>query len=131
MSNTIVPVIYEHAAQFLGKSPREVSLDSKLMYMAHKAAYLNYGHSPITVGIDIYNLEAEAYGAVVDEADGEEVPSLLSSPCSSVEDLKTLTHFNPRISGRFSCHLEAGLRLQKEFPDTVVKMPVSGPFSIA
>jgi len=131
MSDTIVPVVYEHAAQFLGKSPREVSLDSSLIYSAHKAAYLHYGHTPVTVGIDIYNPEAEAYGAVVDEAEGNEVPSLFSSPCSSVKDLVSLDFFDPGTAGRFGSFIKAALRLQKEFSETSVKMPVSGPFSIA
>ena len=51
------------AARFTGRSPWEVSRDPDLMFAGHRDAYLAYRHTPIVVGIDIYNLEAEAYGA--------------------------------------------------------------------
>jgi uroporphyrinogen decarboxylase len=131
MSRLLVPVVYEHAARFLRKSPGEVSVDGSLIYQAHKAAYLNYRHSPITVGIDIYNLEAEAYGAVVGSVEGNEVPSIRIPLCNSVNEINSLDFFNPRRDGRFSIFTDAALKLQEEFPETSVKMPVSGPFSIA
>ena len=59
------PVICEHAACFVGKTPWEVSRDPELLFAAHSEAYRVYRHTPIMPGIDIYNLEAEAYGGVV------------------------------------------------------------------
>ena len=65
MKIPFTPVIYEHAARFVGRSPWEVSRDPELMFAAHCAAYLEYRQQVIAVAIDIYNLEAEAYGAKV------------------------------------------------------------------
>jgi len=55
--------VYENAARFTGRTPWEVSRDPDLLHAGHRAAWLEYGHTPVVVGIDIYNLEAEAYGA--------------------------------------------------------------------
>ena len=66
MKIAFTPVIYEHAARFVGRTPWEVSRDADLMFEGHRRAYLEYHHQVIAVGIDIYNLEAEAYGAKVE-----------------------------------------------------------------
>ena len=60
------PVVYEHAARFVGRTPWEVSRDAELLFEGHRRAYLEYHQQVIAVGIDIYNLEAEAYGARVE-----------------------------------------------------------------
>ena len=70
------PAVYEHAARFVERSPSEVSRDAELLYQAHRGAYLEYHHQPIAVGIDIYNLEAEAYGAKVEQMDGDAIPAV-------------------------------------------------------
>ncbi|MBN2295787.1 MAG: hypothetical protein JXM70_25375, partial [Pirellulales bacterium] len=58
----ISPSVYEHAAQLIGATPWQASRDAELMFCAHAEAYRRYRHTPIMPGIDIYNLEAEAYG---------------------------------------------------------------------
>ena len=68
------PAVYEHAARFVGRTPAEVSRNAGLLFQAHRRAYLEYRHQPIAVGIDIYNLEAEAYGAKVELVEGEVHP---------------------------------------------------------
>jgi uncharacterized protein (DUF433 family) len=68
MKIAFTPVIYEHAARFVGRTPWEVSRDADLMFEGHRRAYLEYHHQVIAVGIDIYNLETEAYGAKVEGA---------------------------------------------------------------
>jgi hypothetical protein len=59
------PSVYEHAARVIGRTPGEVSRDGVLLSKGHIEAYRLYRHRPIVVGIDIYDLEAEAYGATV------------------------------------------------------------------
>ena len=59
------PSVYEHAARWVERSPWDVSRDPDLLFSGHHRAYLEYRHSPIVVGIDIYNLEAEAYGDTI------------------------------------------------------------------
>ena len=70
------PSIYEHAARWAGRSPWDVSRDPELLFEGHRRAYLEYGHTPIVVGIDIYNLEAEAYGAEVAHPEGDGIPAI-------------------------------------------------------
>jgi hypothetical protein len=62
----VSPSVFEHAARFIGRTPWEVSRDGDLIYQAHARAYEYYRHAPIMAGIDIYNLEPEAYGAHID-----------------------------------------------------------------
>ncbi len=52
------PSVYEHAAFLIGRTPWEVSRDADLLFEAHAEAFRRYGHAPVVVGIDIYNLEA-------------------------------------------------------------------------
>ena len=125
------PSVYEHAARFLNKSPWQVSRDEELMYKAHAAAYEAYRHEPITIGIDIYNLEAEAYGATVDEPSGNNIPTIGKPLYQSLDDLLQIQCFNPKTDGRLPLVIRAGKRVAEQFPQADVRIPVSGPFSIA
>lgn len=125
------PSVYEHAARVIGKSPWEVSRDVELLSKAHIEAYRLYRHEPIVVGIDIYNLEAEAYGAVVGETAGNAIPAIREYPCSSVKDLISLEPFDPKTAGRIPMVIEAAKRVAYECPDADVRVPLSGPFSLA
>jgi uroporphyrinogen decarboxylase len=124
------PIVYEHAARFVGKSPWEVSRSSELLFQAHSEAFRFYRHSPVVVGIDIYNLEAEGYGAVVDRPLDNTVPSISNSVCASAQAIPQLDYPNPNGDGRIPMVIEAGERLKQEFPQADVRIPLSGPFSI-
>lgn len=125
------PSVYEHAAAVIGRTPWEVSRDEELLYTAHAAAYRLYRHTPIMPGIDIYNLEAEAYGGVVEPAGGVGIPAIARPICASAADLLELEPLDPRSDGRIPMAIRVAARLAKEFPETQVRVPVSGPFSIA
>lgn len=125
------PSIYEHAAFLLGRTPWEVSRSADLLFQAQALAYRTYQHSPIVVGIDIYNLEAEAYGCTVERPSGNGIPAITRPLFHSLQEARTLRPFDPATAGRISQFLEAGQRLRKEFPQARVCVPVSGPFSIA
>lgn len=125
------PVVYEHAARFVGKSPWEVSRSPELLVRAHAEAHRVYGHSPIMVGIDIYNLEAEAYGARVQEPEGEGIPAIAQPPLRSLREIPGLDFSALPARGRIPLFIEAGMKLRALFPKTEVRFPVSGPFSIA
>ena len=45
------PVVYEHAAKLINKTPWEVSRNGELLFQAHYEAYQTYHHVPIVVGI--------------------------------------------------------------------------------
>jgi uroporphyrinogen decarboxylase len=125
------PSVYEHSAKFINKSPWEVSRNAELIFKAHLEAYRVYKHNPIVVGVDIYNLEAEAYGAKIEDAGGNETPAVLEHICSSVAEISQLSPFDPEKAGRIPIAIEAAKRLKEELPDADIRIPVSGPFSIA
>ncbi len=125
------PSVYEHAARIIAKTPWEVSRDAELLSRAHIEAYRLYRHRPIVVGIDIYNLEAEAYGAVVGRAAGNAIPAIREYPCSSVKELISLEPFDPKTAGRIPMVIEAAERICDNCPDADVRIPLSGPFSLA
>ena len=125
------PVIFEHAASFIGKRPWEVSRDADLLFEAHAAAYRVYGHAPIVVGIDVYNVEAEAYGARVEDPGGYEVPTVARTLCGSPAEIVQLKSYDAAATGRFPLILQAARRLRGEFPRAEIRIPLSGPFSIA
>ena len=125
------PSVYEHAARFTGRSPWEVSRDPDLMFEGHRDAYLAYRHTPIVVGIDIYNLEAEAYGARVEVPGAEGIPAIHEPLFSNLDDAMEIPPFNPQRDGRLAMAIEVGQRLKCDLPSADVRIPVAGPFSIA
>lgn len=125
------PSVYEHAAAVIGRSPWEVSRDPELLFAAHAAAHRLYRQTPIMPGIDIYNLEAEAYGAVVENPGGTAIPAIHKPALRSAAELVRLKPLNPRTDGRLPMAIRVAARLAKEFPEPQVRVPVSGPFSIA
>lgn len=131
MKIAFAPVVYEHAARFVGRSPWEVSRDPEWMFAAHRAAYLAYHQQVITVGIDIYNLEAEAYGATVAAVQGDAIPAIHKPLLGSPEEGVSLNPFDPNRDGRIAMVLAVGQRLKREFPEADVRIPAAGPFSIA
>lgn len=131
MKIAFTPVVYEHAARFVGRTPWEVSRDPELMFEGHRRAYLEYRHQVICVGIDIYNLEAEAYGARIEPCEGDAIPAIHQPLLASLEEGLELKPFEPGRDGRIALLLGVGNRLKREFPEADVRIPVAGPFSIA
>ncbi len=125
------PVVYEHAAACVNKSPWEVSRDPELLFGAHSAAFERYHHNPIAVGIDIYNLEVEAYGGRIARPEGYTVPSLADHPCGSVAEVRNLSPLDPASDGRIPMVIQTAVKLASRYPEGDVVVPVSGPFSIA
>ena len=125
------PSVYEHAAFLIGMTPWDVSHDVELLWRAHRTAYEIYHHSPIVVGIDIYNIEAEAYGGMVEHPSGNGIPAITRGIFGSIGETRSLEPFDPKADGRIGMIIEAGKRLAEEFPDADVRVPISGPFSIA
>ena len=125
------PSVYEHAARFAGRSPWEVSRDPGLMFAGHRDAWLAYRHTPIVVGIDIYNLEAEAYGARVEVPGNDGIPAIREPLFRTLDDALGIQPFDPACDGRIAMAIGVALRLKQELPQADVRVPVAGPFSIA
>lgn len=125
------PSVYEHAARFAGSTPWETSRDPELMFRGHRDAWLEYRHTPVVVGIDIYNLEPEAYGAVVRNPGGGGIPAISEPLFQTLDEALDIPPFNPRRDGRIPMVIGVGRRLKQELPGVDVRIPVAGPFSIA
>jgi uroporphyrinogen-III decarboxylase len=131
MKIPFTPAIYEHAAAMIGRTPYETSRDPELLFAGHRAAWLAYHHTPIAVGIDIYNLEAEAYGAKITVPVGNNIPAIDEPMCQSLDEALALKPYDPQRHGRLAMAIEVGRRLKRELPEADVRIPVAGPFSIA
>lgn len=125
------PSVYEHAARFAGHSPWETSRDPELMFRGHRDAWLEYHHTPVVVGIDIYNLEPEAYGARVLDPGGEGIPAVGAPLFATLDEALEIAPFDPASDGRIAMVIGVGRRLKAELPEADVRIPVAGPFSIA
>jgi hypothetical protein len=126
MKIAFTPVVYEHAARFVGRTPWEVSREADLMFHGHRLAYLEYHQQDIAVGIDIYNLEAEAYGAKIEPSEGNAIPAIHEPLLSTLEDGLTLQPFDPQRDRRIALLIGVGQRLKREFPEADVRIPVAG-----
>ena len=131
MSVEFSPSVYEHAARVIGKSPWQVSRDVRLLSQGNIEAFGLYKHRPVVVGIDIYNLEAEAYGARVEKPTGNGIPAISRHPFGSVQELLNLEPFNPKTDGRIPMVIEAARRIAEACPGADVRVPLGGPFSVA
>ncbi|MCD6365599.1 MAG: hypothetical protein J7M14_06955 [Planctomycetes bacterium] len=125
------PAIYAHAAALIDRTPWDVSRDAELLYQAHLTAWRRYAHTPIAVGIDIYNLEAEAYGAKIERPAGNGIPAVKEHCCATLDDILALEPFDPVRSGRIDMVISVARRLAETLSDADVRVPLSGPFSIA
>lgn len=125
------PSVYEHAARVINRSPWEVSRSAKLLAQGNIEAFRLYGHKPVVVGIDIYNLEAEAYGAPVEKPSGNGIPAIHSHPYSTTRQVLNLAPFDPKRDGRVTMVIEAAKHVATECPEADVRVPLAGPFSIA
>ena len=129
-----VPSLYEHGATVLGKNPGAVSRDAALMAAAAVASYRRYGHDLVTVGIDIYNIEAEAWGCAVSAGDGLSVPGVISHPLAAWPELDPVRQGEP-VPGegnRLALLADAAAMVVAEIGDAVwVYACLGGPFSQA
>lgn len=125
------PSVYEHAAGLIGETPFQVSRNADSLFRSHAEAYRLYGHAPVVIGIDIYNLEAEAYGATVNTPEDNGIPAVCAYACSETAEIRRLKPLNPKKDGRIPMVIGTGRRLASAFPEADVRIPLSGPFSLA
>ena len=126
------PAIYEHKAALIGKSPAEVANSAELLTQAVLKEYEVYQADYITVGIDVYNIEAEALGAKLTLPGVNECPDL----AGMLYDLNNLPEhlLLPDIpsAGRFSLLIEAGKNVNEAIGSkTKVRVAASGPVTMA
>jgi len=125
-----MPTILEHTAGIVGISPSMAARDASKMAQAHIAAYELYGHDAVTIGIDIYNIEAEALGCEVRYHDDFSIPGIVTHPLASEFSLKEIVFSTDK--GRITDVLEAIDKVNGKIGrETRVGAAICGPFSIA
>jgi uroporphyrinogen-III decarboxylase len=65
--NPFVPAIYEHKGALIGKSPSEICRNGELLYAGLLRELEVYDADMLVIGIDVYNVEAEALGCRIRE----------------------------------------------------------------
>lgn len=128
-----VPAVYEHKARLIGRAPSQVCRSLDLLLEALEAELATYDPDALTVGVDVYNVEAEAAGAAVRYFDGSnDVPAVVEPLVAGPSDLRKLGRPDPGRDGRMPLFVEAAARVHKDKGrDLVVRGAVSGPFSLA
>jgi uroporphyrinogen decarboxylase len=125
--------VYEHGARLLDKSPGEVSRDARWMAEAALTAYQLYQHDLVTVGIDIYNIEAEAFGCPISDGAGKSIPGVTGHPLATGDlEPEKLSIPQPGPDNRLGLIVQAVDRVIGQIGDQVwVYACMGGPFSQA
>jgi uroporphyrinogen decarboxylase len=130
-----IPAVYEHKAWFTRRTPSEIARDADLLAAAVLEEFGQLAADAVTVGVDVYNVEAEAVGSRVSyPPDGSTgVPAI--EPAGHALSLggplpRRLP--NPLRDGRMPVMIKAARRVVREIgPHTWVRGAVSGPLSLA
>ena len=131
-----IPAIYEHKGWFIGKSPSTVCRDADLLVRAMLAEYEQVKPDALTVGADVYNVEAEAIGcSIVYYPEGDNsIPAVspeehLFSEGAAIGALKMP---DPAKDGRMPLNVEVARRMVKELGSEVpIRGSLTGPCSLA
>ncbi len=131
-----MPAIYEHKGHFINKTPSQISRDPQLLAQAVLKEYEQIGPDALTVGVDVYNLEAEAAGCEVTYYEGDDTSIPGIKPGNHViklgQDLSNYSVPNPLKDGRMPVNIEASRIVRKEIGDDYwIRGAISGPFSLA
>lgn len=128
-----VPAIYEHKARLIGRSPSEVCRNEELLHAALAAEREIYDPDVLTVGIDVYNVEAEALGCRVAWFDDtNDVPAIAAPLLESPANFSRLGFPDPECDGRMPMLLRVAGRLHREVGGgLIVRGALTGPFSMA
>lgn len=131
-----LPAIYEHKGWFIGRTPSAISRDAGLLTRALLAEYEAIGPDALTIGVDVYNLEAEALGCPVTfyEGDDASIPGIRPDrhivPVGA--DLMKAPLPNPLKDGRLPVNLAAARDVRRALGQAIwLRGAVAGPFSLA
>jgi uroporphyrinogen decarboxylase len=131
-----LPAIYEHKAWFINSTPSAISRDGELLTRALLAEYEAIGPDALAVGVDVYNLEAEAVGCTVSfyEGDDTSIPGIKpgNHTVHVGDDLTRAPLPNPLKAGRMPVNITAARNVRRALGDDFwLRGAISGPFSLA
>lgn len=136
------PAVYEQKAALIGRSPAAVARSSDLLTAAVLAELEAYQADAVTVGVDVYNLEAEAFGAKPVAASWTACPDV-TEPLWRISEIPRELEPPPvPAAGRFHVMLDAAQRVRDSVEARycaytlmprrpTVRVAASGPTSIA
>jgi uroporphyrinogen decarboxylase len=128
-----VPAIYEHKGRLIGRSPSEICRNPQYLYAGLRRELELYDPDMLVIGIDVYNVEAEAAGCEVVYFDNSnDVPAIVKPLVADAAGLDRLRMPDPLRDGRMPLHLEVAAALASEHAgDMVLRGAVTGPYSMA
>ena len=131
-----LPAIYEHKAWFVGSTPSALARDGALLARAMLAEFEAIGADALTVGVDVYNVEAEAVGCKVTFHEGSDTSIPGIRPGNQVvrvgDDVSRAHLPNPLKDGRMPVNIEAARLVRAAVgPGVWLRGAISGPFSLA
>ena len=129
-----VPSVYEQGALIIGREPGPTSRNADLMAAAALKAYELYEHDIVTVGIDLYNIEAEAWGCKVSPGADGSIPGIQTHPLMNDPVLDPYKLAVPQVndSNRLGIITEAARKVYNQIGDQVWAYAcMGGPFSQA
>jgi len=128
-----VPAIYEHKGALIGKSPSQICRNADFLYAGLRAELETYDPDLLVVGIDVYNVEAEALGCAVRYFDeSNDCPGIVTPILDGPAALSRLGLADPESAGRMPLYLEVAGRLQAEIGHSIIiRGAVTGPYSMA
>jgi uroporphyrinogen decarboxylase len=127
------PATYEHKGKLVGKAPSEICRNAEALYAGLKAELAVYDPDLLVIGIDVYNVKAEAMGCkVVYFENSDEVPAIVEPLIKNPSDLGRLGVPDPDKDGRMPVYLQVAEALGKEIgSEIIIRGAVTGPFSMA
>ncbi|MBN9658399.1 MAG: hypothetical protein J0H49_09485 [Acidobacteria bacterium] len=128
-----VPAIYEHKGALIGKSPSEICRDADLLEAGLWKELDTYDADMLVIGIDVYNVEAEALGCrVVYFEDSNDCPGIVEPIVDGPAAIDRLGVPDPARDGRMPLYLDVARRLQRQLgASMIVRGAVTGPYSMA
>ncbi|MDW7759484.1 MAG: uroporphyrinogen decarboxylase family protein [Acidobacteriota bacterium] len=128
-----VPAVYEHKARLIGKSPAEVCRSPELLESALRRELEIYDPDMLAVGVDVYNVEAEALGCTVRTgSDPCGLPAIVEPILRAPSDLDKIGIPDPSSSGRMPMMVDTASRLHADMGhEMIIRGALSGPFSMA
>jgi uroporphyrinogen decarboxylase len=126
------PAIYEHKAALIDRTPMEVACDTKLFVEAMLREHELYRSDFLTVGLDVYNIEAEALGAELTVPGSRECPDIKGHLFSLGQLPDELSLPEIPASGRFRMLLDVAAALRGRIGNKVsLRVAASGPVTLA
>lgn len=127
-----VPAIYEHKGALIGKTPSEICRNADYLYTGLKKELATYDPDMLVIGIDVYNVEAEAMGCPVTYFEDNTVPAIVEPFIRGPEDMARLRLPDPERDARMPVYLEVAQALGSELgAEMVLRGAVTGPYSMA